>query len=248
MNTYIAVLLGVVQGLTEFLPISSSGHLVIVQSLLPNFSQPGVLFDVVLHFGTTVAVILYFYKTIIKITRKYLLLLVVGSIPVAFVGYFLKDLIELFFGSTLVVGAALMVTAAINFLIDKSKGRSAKISYLDSLLVGLAQTIAIIPGISRSGSTIFAATKLGISKRKAAEFSFLLSIPAIIGANFLEFTSNYSLNNISQGNYIVGFVAAFISGLVAINLVFRLLESNNLKYFGYYCFIVGILLIILNLK
>lgn len=276
MNLFWAALLGVLQGATEFLPVSSSGHLVIAQRLIPNFSQPGVLFDVILHAGTLFAVILYFRKTLMKITPKYLTLLAIGTIPAGFFGFLFQDTLESFFSDIKMVGLALLLTGVINFLTDKlplakshrysrplgstsltlcvpiksgcsNKSRTVKsdISVKDSLLVGVAQAIAIIPGISRSGSTIFQGSLLGIDKEKTAEYSFLLSIPAVAGANILEF-QKYGVNvGLNLSFYVVGFIAAVASGYLAINFAIKLLLARKFRFFGFYCLLIGAVAVVL---
>lgn len=245
MNVLYAIILGILQGLTEFLPVSSSGHLVIAQSLLPNFSQPAVLFDTILHAGTTLAIILYFRKKILALNATYICLLIIATFPAALVGLFLKAKIEPLFLNAKVVGFTLLMTSALNFLTDKSITNKSKMSWLDSLLVGVAQAIAIVPGISRSGATIFAGTRLGVKRAHIAEFSFLLSIPAVLGANFVEITSHGFKNNIRFDIYAVGFIAAFISGFLAISLVIKLLTQKRFIYFSVYCLVLGILVILL---
>lgn len=241
MNLVNAIVLGLVQGLTEFLPVSSSGHLVLVQKFFPAFSQPGVLFDVVLHGGTLLAVLVYFRKAILKLDTKYVLLLIVGSIPAAVVGYLFSDFIEGLFTSVKVVGVALLATAVMNFLTDRARQKEGKrLKILDSFVIGLSQAVAIIPGVSRSGSTIFTAAARGVEKRQAAQFSFLLSVPAVFGANLLQFLK-YSGNGFDKEIYLVGFIGAFISGYFAIYLVFKFLTSRNFKVFGFYCLVIATL-------
>jgi len=240
MNIISALFLGLIQGLTEFLPVSSSGHLVLAQSFLPAFSQSGVLFDVVLHAGTLTAVVVYFRKKILGLTRREIILLVIGSVPAAIVGFLASDLIESLFTSTKVVGVALLVTAAMNILTDRFRQKIKKVRVLDSVVIGSFQALAIIPGVSRSGSTIFAATARGVNRQKAAEFSFLLSVPAVLGANLLQF---YKYPGELGGNMLgltAGFVAAFISGYLAIYLVFKALLAKNFKLFGIYALVVGL--------
>lgn len=239
MNIFWAAFLGILQGLTEFLPISSSGHLVLVQSFIPGFSQPGVLLDVVLHLGTLFSIIYYYRRRIVKLKLNYIYLIIIGTIPVVLIGFLFQDYIEMFFGSVKLVGIALIVTGIINLLTDRAVSRSVKVKYKESILIGFAQALALIPGISRSGSTISAGSNLGIDKRKAAEFSFLLSIPAILGASVLQIASYGSDGLGNMTYYIAGFFAAFITGVFAINLVLRSLKARNFKYFAVYCFIVG---------
>ncbi|OGM31504.1 hypothetical protein A2630_03720 [Candidatus Woesebacteria bacterium RIFCSPHIGHO2_01_FULL_44_10] len=246
MSLISALVLGIIQGLTEFLPVSSSGHLVLAQNLLPGFDQPGVLFDVILHAGTLLAIVIYFWKTLLGLSKNYLVLLAVGSIPAAVVGYLFSNFVEGLFGSVKVVGVALLVTAAMNFITDMVKEREGKkVKVWDALVVGFAQAIAIIPGLSRSGSTIFAATSRGIERQKAAEFSFLLSVPAVLGANLLQF-SKYGGDSFGWSLYAVGFLAALVFGLLSIKLTLSFLQAKNFKIFGAYCLMVGLVAIFLG--
>ncbi len=241
MNLISSIFLGILQGLTEFLPVSSSGHLVIAQNLIPGFVQEGVLFDVILHAGTVLAVLYYFRKTLPRLTSKYLLLLLIGTIPAGLIGVLLGSSIEKLFNGVYLVGFALLFTAVLNFLTDKAKKGSKEISIKKSILIGVAQALAIIPGISRSGSTIFAGTNLGIRRKEAAQFSFLLSVPAIIGANAVQFLK-YGFGGAENTMfYVAGFIAAFISGVIAINFVLKFLLGGKFKLFAYYCVALGIL-------
>jgi len=243
MNIVQAGFLGILQGLTEFLPVSSSGHLVIAQSIMPGFVQPGVLFDVTLHTGTLLAVLIYFRKTLFNLNKNYLLLLFIGSLPVLVVGLLFQDFFEGLFSGTLVVGIALLVTAGVNYFTDKAKKRRSSVNLWDSFLIGIAQAIAIVPGISRSGSTIFAATKLGIDRKSAAEFSFILSLPAIFGASVLQLTKYYSDIGGNYANYFFGFLFAAVTGYIAISLVIRTLLSKRFIIFAVYCAVVGVLIL-----
>jgi undecaprenyl-diphosphatase len=245
MDLISAAILGLVQGLTEFLPVSSSGHLVLAQSLIPGFTQPGVLFDVVLHFGTLFAVLYYFWKKILTLNKKYLLFLAVGTLPAGLIGYLFQTQLEAMFGNVKWVGIELIITGVLNLLIDKLPNRANAISIKNSFFVGVAQAIAIIPGISRSGSTIFTGVAFGISKKEAAEFSFLLSVPAILGANLLQFITHASGNGDSLGFYLVGLTASFIVGLASIKLLFKFLKESKFKIFGIYAIAVGALVLII---
>jgi len=239
-----AALLGILQGFTEFLPVSSSGHLVLAQTLIPGFSQPGVLFDVILHFGTVFAVLFFLRKKIFKLSFKYLIYIVVATIPAVIVGFFLKDAIDLLFSSVKVVGLALIVTGLLNYLSSKHIEENKDLDYKKSIFVGLMQAFAIIPGISRSGSTIFAGIKSGLSSKDAAEFSFLVSIPAIVGANILEVYSNWG-ESINYTTYIIGFLGAFISGIFAIKLVIKFLKEKKFKIFAFYCLSLGLITLLI---
>lgn len=245
MNIISSIFLGILQGLTEFLPVSSSGHLVLAQSIIPGFVQPGVLFDVVLHAGTLFAIVFYFRKNLFKLLKKYFWLLVIGTIPAGLVGFFLSSGIEALFESTKVVGFALLLTGIFNLLTDKAKPSKENITKKQSLLIGTFQALAIIPGVSRSGSTIFAGVQSGTKAKKAAEFSFILSLPAVFGATVLELMKHGANTATSTPIYIVGFIAAFISGFIAIKLIFKILEEKRFELFAYYCFILGALAILI---
>lgn len=244
MNLFSAIILGVVQGLTEFLPVSSSGHLVIFQKLIPGFSQPGILFDAILHFGTLAAVFYFFRKKIIRLSRKYIVFLVIGSIPAVLAGLLFRKQFELMFSNPRFLGYELLFTGLLNLFIDLPVKKKVNLNIKNSFLIGIAQAVAIIPAISRSGSTIFTGVRLGIDRQKIAEYSFILSIPAILGANFLEIIS-YGVKGIedSLSYYFFGFAASFIVGIVSIGIVMRLLKANKFKIFGYYCLTVGVLVI-----
>lgn len=235
-----SIILGITQGFTEFLPISSSGHLVIMKESL-GISTPGAFFESILHLGTMSAVIVYFYKKIFSLDLEAVKMLIIATVPIAIVGILLKGPIESLFSSTKIVGVALFFTALVNFYIDKYDGRKTNIDSIDSIFIGIAQAFAIIPGISRSGTTIFVAKYLKIDAEKAAEFSFLISLPAIAGANILQFYSHgYTSSGQSVMFYIVGFLAAFVTGMFAINIMLKLVVSRNLKFFSFYCLLLGI--------
>lgn len=241
MNIFSFIFLGILQGLTEFLPVSSSGHLVLAQSLMPSFTQPGVLFDVVLHLATSFAVLVYFRERILKYTLSDVVLLAVGTIPAFIVGFFFKDFIETLFLSVKVVGVGLLVTAIFNFMTDRAYARRESISKIDAFLIGVFQAVAIVPGISRSGSTIFAGTNLGVRRETAASFSFILSIPAIMGASFLEFVTRDGGVQVPFANYLFGGIFAFLSALLAIYIVINLLSVKRFRGFSIYCLVLGII-------
>jgi len=241
-----ALTLGVVQGLTEFLPVSSSGHLVIVENLI-GFESPGVLFESVLHAGTLLAVLVYYRKTIFRLSSDYLLLIGVGTIPILIMGFLLRSSINTLFESTLFVGIALIVTGFMNLVTHNQREGNRKINNANSFFVGLFQAVAILPGVSRSGSTIFAARQKGIQKPDAVRFSFLLSIPAIIGANVLQIVEHDSSFEINTGVFVFGFISAALSGYFAISLVLKFINENKFKYFAYYAFLIGVLTTILSL-
>lgn len=245
-----AIFLGVLQGLTEFLPVSSSGHLVIAQGFLPNFSQPGVLFDVTLHMGTLFAVLWYFRAQIIKLSREMLLLLVIGTVPAGLVGIVFADFLEGLFSSPRLVGVALLATGAMNWMVDRQKAignRQKAIGWRDALAIGVFQAVAIIPGISRSGSTIFAGVFQGIKKEDAALFSFLLSVPAVLGAMALQILSHGPENKINIPLYFIGATVAFVVGYLSIGILMQFLIKRRFRIFAIYSLIVGAGTILLTL-
>ncbi len=245
MNYLTSIFLGIVQGITEFLPVSSSGHLVLIQKLIPGFTQPGILFDVILHFGTTAAVIFYFRKKILSLSFKYMLLLAVGTIPAVLIGLLFQDQLEAMFSKDRLLGFEFIISGILSFLVDGEVLKKSVLNIKNSFLIGIAQAFAIIPAISRSGATIFTGVKLGIDKKEVAEFSFLMSVPAILGANFLEIvTHKDALMESSIGIYSAGFITSLIVGFLSIGVLLRLLNKNKFKFFGYYCVILGFLVIL----
>lgn len=244
MEFLTAAILGILQGMTEFLPVSSSGHLVIAQSLIPGVSSPGIMLETVLHAGTLLAIVVYFRKKISEVESDYIKLILVGTIPAALFGFIFQNFLEGLFENLQIVGFSLLFTGLLNLLTDKNKPKKQKLNLFNSLLIGIAQAVAIIPGISRSGSTIFAATKRGIDREKAAEFSFLLSIPAVLGANILQINSGSYQNGYGLDTYFVGFIFSFLSGVFAIKTVISALKKKNFKFFGFYCIFVGIVVLI----
>lgn len=249
------ILLGAVQGLTEFLPVSSSGHLVIFQNIIPGFNQTGILLEAFLHGGTLLSVVYFFRKSIIRKSMNYWILIAVATIPVVLVGLTFGNQVESFFENIRLTGVALLVTGTMNYITNSVKKKGDKLSVPKKiidlkikkpLLIGLFQAFAIIPGISRSGSTIFVGRKLGLDKKSATEFSFLMSIPAVLGANIFEFLSSSGKVNGFNYLYIVGFVAAFISGVFAIKVVLKFLEKSDYKYFSYYAFVLGFMVTLLS--
>lgn len=236
--------MGAVQGLTEFLPVSSSGHLVVLQSLIPGFSQPGVLFDVVLHAGTLFAVIWFYRRLLFRMSRTYLYLLFIGTIPAVIVGIIFSGIIESLFSYPKLVGLAFLLTAYVNLRTDATKTVKAKINIGDAFYVGLFQAVAIVPGISRSGSTIFAGARRKIAKSHAAEFSFLLSIPAIIGANLVEILGHGASSTVDIVTYLAGFVSAAIVGYFAIGWTVKALVKSRFSYFGIYTAVLGVLVVL----
>jgi len=243
-----ALFLGMVQGLTEFIPVSSSGHLVIFQHIMGI--KGALAFDVMVHMGTLAAVFAAFWEDILAILKKpfsrLTYLLVVGCIPAALMGYFLQPLFEKAFESLLVVGIGLLITGVILKLSEQVAEHSLNMkqiretSYGDVLFIGLLQGIAIVPGISRSGSTIAGGLLAGLDRTWAARYSFLVSIPVILGAGLVK-AKDLSANPIngSMLPYLLGFITAAIFGYLAIKIVMRLVREGRLSIFSYYCWVVG---------
>ncbi len=246
MTAFQAFVLGAVQGLTEFLPVSSSGHLVIFQHLF-DIQEPPLTFDILVHLGTLIAVFIAFWDDIWGILKnpfcRLTYLLIVGCIPAGLAGYLLAPYFEKAFESLLVVGIALIFTGILltlsEHLANKHYGlkETDETGFSDVLFIGVLQALAIIPGLSRSGSTIAAGLIAGLEREFAARFSFLLSIPVIIGAAIFElsdvFTSGIAVSNILP--YIIGPLTAAIFGFFAIKVVLGLVRRGKLSYFSYYC-------------
>ncbi|MGS0764687.1 undecaprenyl-diphosphatase UppP [Syntrophomonas curvata] len=251
MTLFHSVLLGAVQGLTEFLPVSSSGHLVIFQHILGVQESP-LTFDVMLHMGTLLAVFVAFWDDIVEILKRpftrLTYLIIVGCIPAALAGYLVAPLIEKAFESLLVVGLGLIFTGFVLRFSEKWSRQSIGLkdipntSYKDAIFIGLLQALAIIPGISRSGSTIAAGLFAGMERELAARFSFLLSIPVIIGAGIFEL-SDVSAGSLGQNlpSYLGGTLVAALFGYLAIKIVLRLVRHGRLSVFSYYCWAAALL-------
>ena len=262
-DTIQAIVLGIVQGLTEFLPVSSSGHLEIAKFLMNDNSvgEQSMLMTVVLHFATALSTIVVFRKEVIAIFKGlfqfkvndefwFCLKIVISMIPAVIVGLACEEWIEsLFSKQLLLVGLMLILTAVLLLLADRAKSTDKNVSILDSIIIGISQAIAILPGVSRSGATISTSVMLGIDREKAARFSFLMVVPLIFGkiAKDLLGAVNNNTPLGSQGQEValaVGFVASFVTGLVACTWMIRLVKGSKLSYFSIYCLIVAALCII----
>jgi len=259
-----AVLLGLLQGLTEFLPVSSSGHLALAQSLIPGFSQPGVLFDVTLHIGTLVAVCIYFWQDLwgmalslfssgrgdAAVSRRMLWLLIAGSVPTAAIGLLFRKQFEAMFSDIYGVGVWFIVTGVLLFLTDRVSTRGRELpamGLLDALVIGIAQGLAIIPSLSRSGTTIAAGVFLGLERGLLVRYSFLLSIPAVAGAFVLELVTHRheALEGFDPLAYGAGTLAALVVGYWSIGVLLNMTRSRRLSVFAYYCWAVAGLALVL---
>ncbi len=242
-----AVVLAIVQGLTEFLPISSSGHLVLVEKLLGPSDTDPVGFIVLLHLASALAVVCFARKEIASLPttagRPLLILLIVGTIPAAVLGVALNDWIEsLFAPNTAVVGGGLLFTAAILWVADRSGGGSAEYATFGPVRasgVGLAQAVAMVPGVSRSGSTLCAGMLLGFGREQAVRFSFLLSVPIIMGAGAKKILDGDSARSMVSFEAVVGFFVCFLVSLAALQILIRVVRNKKLSYFSIYCAALG---------
>lgn len=250
-----AIVLGIVQGLTEFLPVSSSGHLEIAKVLLDDDSvaEQSLFTTVLLHFATALSTLVIFRKQILTILkglfnsngqeeRKFSLYIIISMIPAAVVGLLFEDQIEAIFSRNLVlVAGMLIVTALLLYLADKNYGENKSLSPKSAFGIGLAQAIAILPGISRSGATISTALMFGLKREDAAAFSFLMVVPLIFGKIAKDLLDGSFMENMPSASYsIAGFLAAFISGLIACKWMIALVKKAGLKYFGLYCLVVAL--------
>ncbi len=254
MNIGNALILGTVQGLTEFLPVSSSGHLVILQHFFTNFKQQGISFDVFIHLATLLAVIVYFHRDIMDIlslkNKKWISLVITGTIPAGIVGVLFKDRIEQMFSNLILVCFMLITTGIILFISDKCTNLTKSkedITIFDAVIIGIFQAFAITPGISRSGSTIAAGIFRGVKRDVATRFSFILSIPAIFGAFILSLKDFTKLSQTDYLPYAAGFISAFIVGLLSLKMLTLIIKGKKLKYFSFYCWTLAITVLFFNI-
>jgi len=262
MTIFEAIILGIIQGLTEFLPVSSSGHLELAKVILGNNSVPqeSMLMTVVLHAATALSTIVVFRKDILRLLKgvfqfknndefKFSLNIVLSMIPAAAVGVLLDEQIEAFFGGkVLLVGSMLLITAVLLLLADRAKKTDKKVGITQAIIIGVAQAIAILPGISRSGATISTSVLLGIDREKAARFSFLMVVPLIFGKMAKDILDG-AFENITGSitTYGIGFFAAFFTGILACTWMIKLVKNSQLKYFAFYCVVVGLVAVIYSL-
>lgn len=264
MEWFEALILGLLQGLTEYLPVSSSGHLAIGSALFGIEGEETLAFTIVVHVATVFSTLVILWKEIDWIFKglfkfqmndetRYVINIIISMIPIGIVGVFFKDEVEAIFGSgLLVVGCCLLLTAVLLAFSYYYKPRQkAEISKKDAFIIGLAQACAVLPGLSRSGSTIATGLLLGDDKAKLAQFSFLMVIPPILGEALLDgmklMKGEAIAGDIPALSLIVGFVAAFVSGCLACKWMINIVKKGKLVYFGIYCAIAGALTLILNL-
>lgn len=250
--TYLdAIILGILQGLTEFLPVSSSGHLVLAKSLL-HVTQPGLSFEIMVHLGTLLSVLVYFRTSVWRLLRslfikertadrRLLYLLALATVPAGLAGVLFKDFFERSFSNPLLTSIMLIATGAILLATRFVPRRKLPVRIPSALAAGIGQAMAIMPGISRSGTTIAAALFAGVRPDTAAEFAFLLAIPAIGGATVLEISALARMESAALAPILVGTACAFVTGLVAVYVVMSTVRKGTFSYFAYYCFAAGAL-------
>ena len=256
-----AIILGIIQGLTEFLPVSSSGHLEISKAILGDNSLPeeSLMMTVVLHFATALSTVIVFREDVMQILRGlfqfkwndesiFSVKIILSMIPAAAIGLFFNDQIEALFSQQItLVGIMLIVTGILLFLADKAKKTEKNVGYVDAMIIGVAQAIAILPGISRSGATISTSVMLGIDRGQAARFSFLIVVPLIFGKMAKDIGDGaLTESSINLLPLAVGALAAFVAGLFACRWMIHLVKKSQLKYFSLYCFMVGAIAIIVH--
>jgi undecaprenyl-diphosphatase len=256
MTWFEALILGIIQGLTEFLPISSSGHLELGKAILDTSISQSLLFTVVVHGATVLSIIVVFWKDIASLvidvlkfewntSTRYMIRILVSMIPILIVGVFFKEQVEaLFVGNLVLVGVMLIITAGLLALAYFYNPSNKPITNKSAFIVGIAQALAVMPGISRSGATISTGLLLGAKRKDITRFSFLMVLIPIIGANILDLSDqNFSSANFDFLPLLIGFLAAFISGLFACRWMIRIINQGKWIYFAYYCLIVGLIAI-----
>ncbi len=261
MDIIDSIILGIIQGLTEFLPVSSSGHLELGKAILGDNSVPkeSLLFTVVLHFATALSTIVVFRKDVLDLIKgvltfkwnedlQFVSKIIISMVPAAVIGFtYESQFAELFGGNIKLVGFMLIITALLLYLADKAKNTNKKVSFQNAFIIGIAQAIAMLPGISRSGATISTSVLLGNDKTKAARFSFLMVVPLIFGKIAKDILSgDISMESQNITSLSVGFIAAFVAGLFACTWMIALVKKSKLSYFAIYCAIVGLIAIVFS--
>ena len=271
MGYFQAVILGLVQGAAEFLPISSSGHLAMLQYFFGIDASDALLFTVMLHIGTLISVFIMYRKDILDLivelgltirdlatgkglrlderpVRKLGVMIIVASVPTALIGVLLNDFFESLYGNIIFIGVGFLITGAMLFVSERvstSRNGIEKMNFRNALFIGTMQGVAIYPGISRSGSTLVAGLFAGLKREFAVKFAFLISIPSILGSALLEGRHLFdgSAGDVSLGPVVAGMVVAAVSGIAAIKIMIRIVSDKKLKYFAYYVFALGVFVV-----
>ena len=254
-----AIILGIIQGLTEFLPVSSSGHLELAKYFLNWYSsaENSLLMSITLHGGTAVSTLIMLRKEIKELVQglfkmdswalQFAAKILVSMIPAVLLGLFLEDQIEALFDKKIIlVGTMLIITGLLLFISDSAKNTGKDVSWTAAIIIGLAQAVAIVPGISRSGATISLAVLLGIDRERSAKFSFLMVLPLIFGKMFKDvLDGSFVADDVNLAPLIIGFIAALLTGIFAFKWMLHFVKNAQLKYFSFYCFLIGISSIII---
>lgn len=260
MSIWQSIILGLIQGFTEFLPVSSSGHLAIGREILGVEAAGDLVFEVAVHAATALAIIIVFWKEILRLLggffkfkyneeTDYIFKIGVSMIPVFVVGVFFKDYVENLFSSLIVVGFALVATALLLFFSGRYGAREGKITYGKAFIIGVGQALAVIPGLSRSGTTISTGLLCGVKREEVAQFSFLMVLVPILGEAFLDIAGGeMAASTIGTAPLISGFLAAFLSGLFACKAMIALVKRARLDWFALYCAVVGVAVVIFSIR
>ncbi|WP_406603410.1 undecaprenyl-diphosphate phosphatase [Neolewinella aurantiaca] len=255
-----ALVLGIVQGLTEFLPVSSSGHLELAKWIMQDDSlaAESMLMTVTLHAATALATLVVFRKDVLEIISdlfkfkwndgtKFSALIILSMVPAAVVGVLFDDLLEALFDKQIVLVACMLIlTGLLLFLADRARNTNKDVGFKDAVIIGLAQAVAILPGISRSGATISTSVLLGIDREKSARFSFLMVVPLILGKMAKDLLDGDFSGTVSIPELSIGFIAAFLTGIAACVWMIKLVKKAELKWFAYYCFAVAAIVLLIK--
>jgi len=254
MDLFYAIILGLIQGFTEWLPISSSGHLVIAQTLL-GLDVPAE-FDIVIMIGTVIALLIYFREKVFWLAKgllardhkawHYLYLMAIAGVFTAILGFLLKDFFKGLFSQPFIVSLLIIVTGLFLFIVSRYNPRKAELGAKQAVIIGIAQGVAVAPGISRSGSTIGTGMLLGVEAKDAAEFSFLIGAPAMVVASLLEFADAQAIG-LDISILLAGIIAAFFAGYLSIGFFMEILKRGKLSWFSYYCVIAGLVFAVLTI-
>lgn len=262
MSLLEAIILGIIQGLTEFLPVSSSGHLELVKAIQGQdlSGETSMMMTVVVHFATALSTLVVFRKEVLEIIKgliqfknndefRFSIKIILSMIPAAFIGVMFEEEIDnLFENQVLLVACMLFITGLLLFLADRAKDTTKEVGFVHSVIIGISQAIAILPGISRSGATIGTSVLLGIDRARAARFSFLMVVPLILGKVAKDIMSDeFVITGVSSSALIAGFIAAFVTGIIACTWMIALVKRSKLSWFAYYCFVVGTIAMIWTL-